>query len=285
MDHKLFLLLLAGVTILLISSCSDVTSPAATPSPTPDPWLQAVSDAQEVLDNADLESHFAFYQEVASKIDGYLGQLEAVRPALDFIDTLKKTDIPVLGNAWDLLITALDKAYLGAGEALEQVDAGLRSLLETHERLQQLDQLHKTSAAVEQFQASPSRETLEAMGKEMTEADFVLAGVDQDTASLQSKVDGLLTAVDKVQTGLSLLGGVAAPLRDGVKQIQQFIDDISQPLRELSQTLTTLRRQIAEDRELFWNIRDIIRQTEASPQSFQWPDYQLTVMEAAYVGS
>ncbi len=260
--------------MILLGACAGRTAPSAenplNPAAvsTPDPWSQAIADAQAELEGANLDAHFAYYQETAGKIDAYLGQLEKVRPALKAIDTLKETDIPVLGNAWQLLVRALDKAYLGAGVALEQVDERLGDLLETHERLQQLDQLNATQTAVEQFQADPTQQTLQAMGEEMAKADFILTGVDKDAASLQDKVDGLLDAVGKTQSGLALIGGVAPPLQDVVKQVQQFIDGIANPLQELSDTLGTLRKQIAEDRDTFWRIRNIIDKTENQPQSF-----------------
>jgi DNA repair exonuclease SbcCD ATPase subunit len=285
MSRKLFPLLFSLALLLVISGCAGApapgaglpSGPAAGLTPTPDQWDQAVTDAQTVLQDADLEAHFQYYQDTAAQIDQYLAQLEKARPALDFIDTLKNTNIPVLGNAWKLLVRALDKAYLGAGVALEQLDERLSDLLETHERLQQLDQLQKTSDAVEQFQNAPSKETLQAMGKAMTEADFVLTGVDKDAASLQSKVDGLLDAVEKTQSGLNLLGGIVPQLSDAVKEIQQFVDDILGPLRELSQTLDTMRKQIAADRDIFWRIRDIIRKAETPPQSLLWIDQPLPI--------
>lgn len=247
----------------------DRIAPAVTPTPTPDPWQQAVTDAKETLETANLDDHFQNYQETAIEIDTYLAQMEKVRPALDLIDTLKQTELPLLGNVWNLILRALDKAYLGAGVALDQVDEGVRDLLASHERLQRLDQLDQTSAAIKQFQQSPSPETLKTAGEQMAEADFILTGADKDAAELQGKVNGLLTAVDKVQSGLALISGLAPQVQDAVSKIQQFIDDISEPLNELSRTLETLRKHISEDRDVFWQIRDIIHQAETSPQSFQ----------------
>jgi len=280
MFRKISLSLLLILAMIAVGGCAAAPSrvaeaPAAIPTATPDPWDQAVSDAQEVLADADLDAHFQFYQETADQIDVYLAQLETVRPALDFIDALKQKELPVLGNVWELLVRALDKAYLGSGMGLEQVDKGLRDLLDTHERLQRLDQLDKTSAAVEAFQNGPSKTTLQAMGEEMAEADFILAGVDKDAASLLVKVDALLTAVEKTQSGLALIGGLAPQARDAVKEIQQFIDDITGPLHELSRTLKTLRNQIAEDRDIFWRIRDIIHRAETPLQSLLWIDQPL----------
>ncbi len=207
--------------MILLGACAGQTAPFArnplnpAAASTPDPWYQAIADVQAELEGANLDAHFAYYQETAGKTDAYLGQLEKVRPALNAIDTLKETDIPVLGNAWQMLV-----------RALEQVDERLGDLLETHERLQQLDQLNATQTAVEQFQTDPTQQTLQAMGEEMAKADFILTGVDKDAASLQDKVDGLLEAVGKTQSGLALIGGIAPPLQDVVKQVQQFISPI-----------------------------------------------------------
>ena len=268
MFRKIGLSLLLILAMLTIGGCAAAPSsvmraPTAAPTATPDPWVQAVSDAQAVLADEDFDTHFQSYQETATKIDAYLAQLEAVRPALNLIDKMKQTELPVLGNLWDLLIRALDKAYFGAGAGLDQVDEGLRDLLETHERLQRLDELDKTSAAIADFRENPSEETLRAMGEEMAEADFILTGVDKDAARLQDKVEALLAAVKKTQSGLGLLGSLAPQLQDAVGQIQQFVDDIAGPLQELSQTLDALRQQIASDRDVFWQIRDIIHRAGA----------------------
>ncbi len=240
-----------------------------TPTPTPDPWLQAISDAQALLANAELEAHVQYYHETAGKIDGYLAQLEKLRPALKLFDTLKTTELPVVGNAWELLIKALDRALFGSGTALEQVDEGLRDLLDSHYRLQRVDELDQTLAAVQAFQVNPSRHTLEAMGEAMARADFILAGVDKDAAALQDKVTFLLDAIHKVQQGLGLLSGLAPQLQDPMDKIGQFIDDLLTPVQGLADTLATLRAYIAEDRDLFWRIQDIIEKVKHPPGSLR----------------
>jgi archaellum component FlaC len=262
MNKTIFLVFVMLVGVLLTSACAAAPSsdllPTAVPTRASDPWDQAVADAQQVLAEAELEAHFQYYQDTVDKIDDYLAQLEKIRPALKLLDTLKTTDLPVLGNVWELLVRALDKAYFGAGVALEQVDEELRDLLDSYERLQRLDELDQTSAAIQAFQADPSRQTLEPLGEEMARADFILAGVDKDAASLQEKVDALLAATDKVQSGLGLVSGLAPQLGETLQEVQTFVDNVATPVRGLSETLATMRSRIAEDRDVFWQIQDII---------------------------
>jgi len=272
MREKPYLLLAFFIILLFTSACATSAptverGPASIATPTPDPWTQAVADAQQVLADADLDAHFQYYQETADKIDDYLAQLERIRPAFQLIDTLKTTNLPLVGNVWDLIIKALDKAYFGAGTALEQVDEGLRNLLDSYDRLQRLDELDQTSAAIQAFQTAPSRQTLEPLGEEMARADFILAGVDKDAAALLDKVNVLLGAIDKVQTGLGLVSGIAPPIKEPFDEVQQFIDDIAAPVRGLAETLETMRSQIAEDRDVFWQIQDIIEKAENPPSS------------------
>ena len=285
---KHFLLpLILGIALLLVGCTTSLPAvggptsgtetpgerpqPIPTPTPTPDPWTQAVTETQSVLADADLDAHFQYYQDTADKIDDYLAQLEKIRPALKLIDTLKDTNIPILGNVWDLIIKALDKAFLGAGIALEQVDEGLRDLLDSHYRLQRLDELDQTLAAVQAFQANPSRETLEPLGEEMARADFILAGVDKDAAALQEKVDALVGAIETVQTGLGLVSGLAPQIQEPLQEIQQFIAEIAAPIQGLAKTLETMRSQIAEDRDVFWQIQDIIEKAKNPPNSIWLP--------------
>ena len=267
MYDKFYLYIALAITILFASACTaslpgvgrgTAIMTASTPTPTPDPWTQAVDEAQQALEGAELNAHFQFYQESADKIDDYLGQLEKLRPALRFIDTLKSTNLPIVGNVWDGLIAALNKAHLGSGTALEQVDASLRDLLDSHRRLQRLDELDGARAAVQRFQEAPSRETLKAMGEEMARADFILAGVDKDAARLQNQVDALLEAIGQVQKGLHLASGLSPQVQDALQKIQQFIANIASPVQKLAKTLEAMRQQIAEDRDLFWQIQDII---------------------------
>lgn len=278
MQRKSLFILALFVTLLLISGCASALptverGPQAipTPTPTPDPWTQAVADAQQALADADLDAHFQYYQDTAARIDDYLAQLEKIRPALKLIDALKATDLPILGNVWDLIVKALDKALMGAGVALEQVDEGLRELLDSHYRLQRLDALDQTLAAVQAFQANPSRQTLEPLGEAMARADFILAGVDKDAAALLDQVHVLLGAIEKAQTGLGLVSGLAPQIQGPFEEIQQFIDDIAAPVRGLAETLETLRRQIAEDRDVFWKIQDIIEKAKNPPGSLLIP--------------
>ncbi len=242
-------------------------APTPTPTPTPDPWMQAVADAQSTLADADLEAHFQFYQDTTDKIDAYLAQLEKLRPALKLFDTLKTTELPLVGNAWNLIIKALDKAFLGAGTGLEQVDEGLRDLLDSHHRLQRVDELNQTLDAVHVFEANPSRQTLEPMGETMARADFILAGVDKDATAFQDKVTALLSAITKVQQGLGLVSGLTPQLQGPMNKIRQFIDELAAPVQGLADTLATLRAYIAEDRDLFWRIQDIIEKAKHPPGS------------------
>ena len=272
MRRKTIFILMIFMAVAVTSGCAaplttDERGPATIATPTPDPWPQAVADAQDVLADADLDAHFQYYQDTADEIDDYLAQLAKIRPALQLIDTLKATNLPVVGNVWDLIINALDKAYLGAGTALEQVDAGIRNILDTYERLQRLDELDQTSAAIQAFQANPSRQTLEPLGEEMARADFILAGVDKDATTLLDKVNVLLGAIDKVQTGLGLVSGIVPPIREPFDEVRQFIDDIAEPVRGLAETLETMRSQIAEDRDVFWQIQDIIEKANNPPSS------------------
>ncbi len=278
MRRKAIFILIIVVTLLGVSGCTTALPTIergpvaiADPTPTPDPWTQAVADAQSVLADADLDAHFQYYQDTAAKIDDYLAQLNKLRPALKLIDTLKATNLPVVGNVWDLIVNALDKAYFGAGTALEQVDAGLRNLLDSYQRLQRLDELDQTGAAIHAFQADPSRRTLEPLGEEMARADFILAGVDKDASALQGKVNMLLGAIDKVQTGLGLVSGIAPPVQKPFDDIRQFIDATAAPVRGLAETLETLRGHITEDRDVFWKIQDIIEKAKNPPNSLLIP--------------
>jgi len=121
-----------------------------------------------------------------------------------------------------------------------------------------LDELDRTRAAIQAFQANPSQGTLEALGEEMARADFILAGVDKDAADLLDRVNALLEAIDRVQTGLRLMRGLASPIQSAFQEIQQFIEGVAAPGRDLAETLETMRGQIAQDRDLFWQLQDII---------------------------
>ncbi|HID33258.1 MAG TPA: hypothetical protein EYP25_01570, partial [Anaerolineae bacterium] len=198
MYEKRYLFIIAlAVTMLFTSACT-VSLPAVRSgtaiitAPTPDPWTQAVDDAQKALAESELDAHFQYYQDAADDIDDYLAQLKKIRPALKLIDALKHMNLPVVGNGWEFIVNALDKAHAGAGAALEQVDEDLRDLLNSYERLQRLDELDRTRAAIQAFQANPSQGALEALGEEMARADFILAGVDKDAADLLDRVNALL---------------------------------------------------------------------------------------------
>lgn len=265
---SILLISLAGCRVSLAPPTQIPATPTAippTPTPTPDPWVQAVADAQEVVAKADIVDHFRVYQETAAQIDQYLVQLEKTRPALDLIDKLKNTNLPIIGNVWDALIAALDKGYPGSGQALNLMDEGVRELLAYHHRLQRLNDLDAYGLAIQRFQQSPSRETLLNMGQAMTSADEILATADQDAASIQDKVDSVNGAISMVRAGLAAAGGINPQLQNGIDNIQGFVDGVAAPVEEISRTILTIRTQIATDRDAFSRVQEIIYLAEHPP--------------------
>ena len=241
--------------------------PTPTPTPTPDPWLDAVDKAEEVLAEASLDAHFPVYQATADAIDDYLGQIEKVRPLLKFNDRLKNTNLPFIGNAWEKLVEGLNKASEGTGDSLEDLDQGLRGLLDSHKRLRRVAELDEIQAEIERFQANPSRATLEPLADVVARADFVLAGVDKDAADLQDSVGPLLDAIHRFQSGLALVSGLTPVLAEPLDKINDWVERMVSPLEEMAQTLKDVRQAITEDREIFWQLQEIIEQAKNPPNS------------------
>ncbi len=275
-SSRILTLILFSILLILFAGCrasleapsrapSMPTAIPPTPTPTPDPWVQAVADAQAVVAEADILDHFQMYQETAAQIDQYLIQLEKARPALDIIDRLKQTDLPIIGNLWEAVIKALDKAGLGAGEALKLVDEGVRELLAYHNRLQKLHDLEQYSIAIQQFQQAPSSETLVNMGHAMAGADDVLAIADQDVATIHDKIDSVIGAIALVQSGLAAAGSLNPHLQEGMNAVQEFINDVATPVQDLSSAIAAIQDQIAADRNAFRRIQAIIYRAEHPP--------------------
>ena len=241
---------LAALLILIISLIL-VACSSSGPAPTPvDPWAGAVLEAQTLITNASLQEHFEFYKAQAAELDQYLAVLEELRPALDALDQLKGIDLPLVGNAWDVLVKALDASVPGAGQALVTLDRELRRLLTYRGHLQSLQELDTLLEALDHFTQDPTSQTLRALDEEVQTALPRLQQAKSDVAEVRNIVTDLLKALSLLQRGIQGLGGLV----QSVSEIQRALDQLNRgllasarPLQEFEALLGTWHAYLEED--------------------------------------
>ena len=246
---------------------------ASPPYQESDPWQQAVEEAQQVLASTDLLAHIQQYQATIAQLDGYLGQVEAAEPALAIADQLKHTDIPFLGNAWDLLIQGLDASMGGAGQALIAVDKGLRILLDYHRQLQSLQSLDEVATAIQTFQQNPSPETLKAMAAAMKSHQTTLSEMEKVVGDLHAQVSDIHESLTLARQALAQVGMIAPQLGEDIDTIKRVLDTVAEPVADIYKLSDETLTQIHSDQDAFRQIQDILYRAEhpPTPMSDQGP--------------
>lgn len=249
------------IVSLFLGACSSTG-----PTPTPvDPWVKAVQDAQALMAGTNLQKHVAFYQRQFSEMDQYLAAVENVRPALNTLARLKTMDLPLVGNAWDLLIKGLDASAPGAGQALVKLDKELRRLLTYRGHLKSLQNLNALVEAANRFSQTPSPQTLRALDAEAQSALPILQRAQSDIAEIRDTVSDVTDAIFLVEQGVNGLSGAVSrhlAVRDALYGLNDALEGAAQPLRELNTELGTWQSYLGEDIGTLQRLHKIVYNAE-----------------------
>jgi len=234
-----------------------------------EPWTKAVDEAHQILnENPEFEIHIHTYLTIADEINQYLDLVEQARPALDLLNTLKNTEIPLVGNAWDSVVKALDTAYPGSGQALEIVDSGLRQILAFKGNLDSLNQLIPVANAGQAFRENPTPENLRALDRSIASEKGNLASIEQDLAEQIQNLDEYLDSIRLVQEGLSLAGTLSGiPIvGDAISSLNHSLDEILTPVQGFHGSAQELLTRIQTDLVVMDSVQEIVYQAE-NPES------------------
>lgn len=254
------LILLLAVVALLIggkigSGLSEDSSDSGGGSSAPDvdPWEAAMEETSSLLhQHPGFESRLEDYQETADEVDQYLAFEEEAQEIISTIDALKATNIPLLGNAWEVLVETADVTHPGAGQAFEGLDNILRELLDFKGSLDSLAKLEATRSSSLSFREYPSQDTLTTLdgtlGGSISALEEMIAKIDNlttETSIYLEAAEVTLEAIDQLGTNFDI------PV---VSDLSHALQDVIQPVQELDAYITGLRQDMAADKDLMERI-------------------------------
>ena len=231
--------------------------------PTIDPWDQAISDATNTLNqNPNFESHLREYEGVASEIDEYIGVVESTQGFINVADDIKRTDIPFVGNGWDLLIETLEVSSPGAGYALNEVYNGLVIILEFKHSINNLSNTQGAINASTNFRSNPSKDTLLSMEASFSTLSPALDPVYSDLNELNTEVESYLESIRFVLSGMNDLGDLmnVPGLSDLLTSLSRGINNLLSPVQSLYDLTSDLENRIRTDMSAMESIIRIVEQ-------------------------
>ncbi len=263
---------IASIVVLLavtMAACGSGRTPTPTrpPTPTPDPWSIAINQTTQILrQEPDFEFRVRNYQKVAEETNQYLGSIEQIRPALAMVDQLRRTNLPVVGNAWKALIAAMDMASSGTGQALEMLDGLVRQVLEFKGKLDGLRGVDAVADASQRFRNSPSRETLVGLRNACSPWIPVLESITQVLGKQLETLAETLSTARLAQQGLREAGRILnmPGLEDSVRSLNRAVDDVVAPIEALQNSGEALRRQMERDLNVMRSIQGNVQTAESS---------------------
>jgi len=249
------ILILAGVA--LFSGGGFFSSPGNSPfngsSGAPavevDPWVAAVEDSLSILgQNPDFEDNLLAYQKTGLELEKYLVFEAEIREVTAVIDQLKSTNIPGVGNAWNVLVDTADTAYPGTGNALETIGTLLRTLQVAIDSLSALDDLTETRVTSRLYRELPSREKLLMLDQTLPSSIAVLKSIVSNINELQSETDQYLDAAEAVLDAMdSFSMGFNIPL---LSELTQSVRGLTQPVKDLDRYLSGIESSLEGDLEV-----------------------------------
>ena len=257
--------LLVMVVVAALAWRSGAGIPLPIPRPAPDPWSVAIKQARDTLTEApDFEAHMQSYRSLPSEIDDYISKVERARLALAIGDELRKAQIPLLGNAWQVLTSTLN-IVPGAGAMLDNLDETLRQVLSMKGALTTLRDADAVAVAAQQFRANPSRRNVVVLRDRCAFYGRLLSTSDADVQAQLVVVNTALQRVDSIEQGFLRIEDVLARLRpvaNSVAALRQAISDLFDPLRRLSTALDRLHARMQTELATMETIQRIVAAAE-----------------------
>ncbi len=231
-----------------------------------DPWPAAIKQAQERLDKSpDFVSDMQGYRSVSADIDGYLALIERARLAATAIDDLHKLNIPLIGNAWSMLVKTLNALIPSSGASLDGLDESLHQVLAMKDQMKDLRDADAVAVAVQTFREDPSRKNLIAMRDTMAYYTGVLIKADQNLQPHLAAVNSAMERIDGIQQALRRAEDTVnrVPLLPAAgRKLSQSLSDLFTPLRNLSDALNGMHGRLQEDLATMRDVQDIVAAAE-----------------------
>ena len=236
-----------------------------TPRPTVDPWDEAVSEAERTLQrNPEFEANLRAYRSQAAEISNTIAMIDEARPFLAKVDQLKSTEIPLAGNAWDVLLEVLDASAPGSGEVLEELVVLLKRILVFKDNLGRLQSLASVADVSQAFRRTPSASNLRTLDRAISDVAPALKQVGGDVDELSDRLSEVLDSASLLQRGLREVGGLLSVpvVNDAIRSFNNWLNDILSPLNRLDQELDAWGRQIRADLQVMDIIQSAVDRAE-----------------------
>ena len=269
--RKTHLYALIPLTLLmLISMGCNAVGPIITlptPAPTRDPWEAAVQEAQDVLaNNHDFEKNLAAYQADATQLASYAQYAEKGQSVLDYIDKLKNTQIPLVGNAWDILLNLLEETAPGSRDALDNIETSLRAALTFNKNIQSMTDMEAVIAASQAFRSQPTPANLKILYALLAEPQASLSGLSENVAGFDGMVASASKSLDSLRASLDKASENAQfPLvGEAIKTLRSMFDGVTLPVVELQDYTKGLQARVQADLAVMSAIQGAVNRAEGS---------------------
>ena len=256
--------------LILISMGCNVVGPAIalpTPAPTRDPWEAAVQEAQAALaNNPDFEKNLSSYQTDAAQIATYAQYAEKGQSALDYIDKLKNTQIPLVGNAWDILLNLLEENAPGSRDSLVNIETSLREALAFNKNIQSMRDMEAVIAASQAFRSQPTPANLKILYALLAEPQASLSGLSENVAGFDGMVASASKSLDSLRASLDKASENAQfPLvGEAIKTLRSMFDGVTLPVVELQDYTKGLQARVQADLAVMSAIQGAVNRAEGS---------------------
>jgi hypothetical protein len=259
------------VLVVFITIMTALIVPQAAPSALllvrgNDSWTVAAKQTQNLLNgDPDFVEHMRSYGQLAESIDANLGILDRARQTSGIFDELHRLNIPVVGNAWQVMVSSLNAALPGRGDALDGLEANLRQVAGFRGKLATLRDGESVAGAAEQFRDNPSQKTLKALRDESARYGSVLDSVVRDIQAPRVAIAGAIERIDGIQQGLQKNQDALSrvPLLPSlIGRLNQTLSDLFDPLRSLQKDLDQLDAQAHGDLQTIAAIQSIVAAAE-----------------------
>jgi hypothetical protein len=284
-------LLVSFIVVILLTSCAMFEKDSNGDGlfdnePTPDPWEVAIDDSKGILSRDDgFEDRLSEVKSQASTISDKIAVVEQAQPALDLLDSLHEKNIPVLGNAYDVLIQGLEVAQPGAGEALTMMEDGLRELIEIKGLLDSLNSLNNLIFASDDFRNHSSVNSLVSLDHYIESSLPSLNSLDGKLSDALRSVDDVQSSIDTIQTAISYSSALfnTPIVGDALSMLSGALNTVATPVDALSGLMSDYHSDLSSSISTMDGIHDAVAIAQSQdPVSFSpSPDQEEQEAEVA----
>jgi hypothetical protein len=250
-----------SLSLLLTLLLNLVWTPLAQASPAAGPYMpDPVNAARQILEaNPAFEQHLDAYRFAAADYTYLLNAMPQAASALQVIDELKAYQAPFQGSGWGVLVSAMDSAVPGSGQAAVNLDETLRAARDLQTLLNPLTTLRPVVDASLAFRSMPDLPHLSALQAAISAGMPTLKAAYNGAGGLSLKLYQTLTTYSLLKQGLAA-ASVTVPdpvVRDSASRLQKKVAGMEAGLGSLYNYVNGLASQMQVDLKVMQDLLNV----------------------------